>query len=150
MNPSIKEYIRANRERYTREAVIEQLVQAGHRRWDVEAAWAQLEAEEPMGSSTGANMSAYAWIIFGLGAAAIAIPTVLGLVNGGGFGLFGVGWLIAYLAIAVWPTRAFARSRPGTLGGVVAVVLAVPIVVLLIGGGLCIGTVLVILQMGSY
>ena len=45
MNPEILEYIRANRARYNREAIIAQLVAAGHELGTVDDAWAAVSAE---------------------------------------------------------------------------------------------------------
>jgi hypothetical protein len=150
MDPRIADYIRANRTRYTREAIIQQLIAAGHSKEEVEASWDELSQKEPISRPAGTNMATYVWVIFWLGAAAIVVFMVAGLLSGGGLGGFGVGWLIAYLGIGVWPALWFARSQPGSAAGVVAVVLAVPIVMVLIGGGICLGTIVVVMQSMGY
>ena len=153
---AIRDYILANRDRYTREAIIEQLVAAGHARVAVERTWERLSTGEPMGGQAGTNIAPFAWVIFGLGAAVLLAGPVLGAFSGGNtfagstfggaLGIFGVGWLVAYLGVGVWPTLWFARQRPRTLLGVVALALAIPIVMVLVGGGICLGTLFVIFQ----
>ena len=140
----IRDYIRAHRDRYTREAITARLVAAGHERQAVDASWDRLVAEETMTPRHGANMALYAWIIYGLGAAAIVVFTViLGLASNGAV-LFGVGWLVAYVVLAVWPIWWLSGRQPESASGVVMVVLAAPIIVLLIGGGICAATIAVI------
>jgi hypothetical protein len=124
-----------------------QLVQAGHARDAIDAAWEQLAAEaQPLGA--GRNLAAYVWVLYWLGAGIIGAFTVLsslGSGSGPGFSLgFGIGWLVAYLFVAYWPTRAFARARPVGAGGMLAVIVGVPLVILLIGGGICLGTIAII------
>lgn len=56
MNPdpaAIDEYIRANQARYTREAVRQQLVAAGHDPASIDAAWERVSASERAPRSTG-------------------------------------------------------------------------------------------------
>ena len=143
----VRDYILANRDTYTREAIIEQLVAAGHAKMAVERTWEQLLVGEPMRGRAGTNMAPFAWVIFGLGAVVLLAGPVLGTFSGGGtLGFFGVGWLVAYLGVGVWPTLWFARQRPRTALGVVALALAVPIVMVLVGGGICLGTLFVIFQ----
>jgi hypothetical protein len=145
----VRDYILANRDTYTREAIIEQLVAAGHAKVAVERTWEQLLPGEPMRGRAGTNMAPFAWVIFGLGAVVLLAGPVLGIFsegNGGTLGFFGVGWLVAYLGVGVWPTLWFARQRPRTALGVVALALAVPIVMVLVGGGICLGTLFVIFQ----
>jgi hypothetical protein len=146
----IRDYIVANRDTYTREAIIEQLVAAGHDKVAVERTWEELSTGAPMGGQVGTNMAPFAWFIFGLGAAVLLAGPVLGTFSGGstfaGELILGVGWLGAYLAVGVWPTLWFARQRPRTALGVVALAVAVPIAMVLVGGGICLGTLFVVFQ----
>jgi hypothetical protein len=48
MNPDLIQYIRQNRDIYTREAIDRQLLNAGYNPADVEAAWNAVEAESPL------------------------------------------------------------------------------------------------------
>jgi hypothetical protein len=149
MDEGLLGYIRANRDRYTREAITSQLVAAGHDRASIDAAWEQVATARPAGGSEGRNLGNYVWAIYWLGAGIIAAITVISMLgSGGGPGFigFGIGWLVAYLFLAYWPARAFARARPMGAGGMLAVVVGVPLVVVLIGGGICLGTVLVIVS----
>jgi hypothetical protein len=47
MDPRIVDYIRANRRRYTREAITKQLEDAGHARAEIDAAWEALHVRDP-------------------------------------------------------------------------------------------------------
>ena len=142
MDMRIADYIHANRERYTREAVTQQLEQAGHDRQAIDAAWREIEAEGPPAETKGKNLSLYVWILYWLGAGMIAALIVIEFVGAGaGFVGFFAGWLIAYLLLAYVPARAVARARPTGTGGVLAVIVGVPVLVILIGGGICVGTI---------
>ncbi len=64
--------------------------------------------------------------------------------GGDGFLPFGIAWLLLYLAIAYLPAWALARTRSSSLVAIVAVVIVgVPLIVVLIGGGICFGTIAV-------
>jgi hypothetical protein len=142
----IADYINANRARYTREAITAQLEQAGHDRAAIDAAWNEIAEESAQGE--GRNLGLYVWIVYWLGGAAIAAITVVAAIDSaGGFGFtgFGIGWLVAYLALTYLPARGLARARPTGVAGLLAVVVVAPLLVVLIGGGICIGTVFTIL-----
>lgn len=47
MDPRIADYIRANRRKYTREAITKQLVEAGHDPGEIERTWAALDTRDP-------------------------------------------------------------------------------------------------------
>jgi hypothetical protein len=136
MDPALADYIRSNRDRYTREAITEQLVQAGHSRDAIDAAWEQMAAaERPVGA--GRDLCRYVWILYWLGALVIAGITVFAALSSGGpgFTAFGIGWLVAYLALTYLPARARARARPSGPAGRRGGIVVVPLVVVLIGGG---------------
>jgi len=140
-NDPIHDYIRANRDRYTKEAIRDQLLAAGHEQAAIDEAWQQIVAEATPARPEGSNLSLYVWILYWLGAGIIAAFIVIGFVGGGGFVSFFVGWLVAYLVLTYLPARAMARARPTGTGGVLAVIVGVPLLVLLIGGGICFGTI---------
>lgn len=148
MDTRIDEYIRDHRARYTREAITQQLAAAGYARQAVDDAWERLATEEPQGAAAGRNLSLYVWILYWLGASIILAITIISTVGSGGAGFtgFGIGWLIAYLALTYLPARAMARARPSGTAGVLAVIVGVPLIVLLIGGGICFGTIALILS----
>jgi hypothetical protein len=145
LDPTIAEYIRVSRQRYTREAITARLQRDGHSREAIDAAWERIAAEEPLAGPPGADLSLYVWIVYWLGAAAIGVITVIAvnpLGSGGGFGFlaFGIGWLIAYLGLGFFPARAFARSRPLSGSGALMLIVGVPFIFLFIGGGICLAT----------
>jgi hypothetical protein len=145
LDQRIADYINANRARYTREAITAQLEQAGHDREAIDAAWNEV-AKVGSAEGEGRNLGLYVWIVYWLGGSAIAAITIfaaIGSGGGSGFTAFGIGWLVAYLALTYLPARALARARPTGMAGFLAVVVVSPLVVVLIGGGICLGTVMV-------
>jgi hypothetical protein len=147
MDQRIADYIRSNRERYNRDAITQQLEAAGYERGAIDDAWETLAGREPGGGGEGRSLATYVWILYWLGAAIILAITAIALVSSGGgsgFTAFGIGWLLAYLALTYLPARALARVRPTGTGGLLGVILAVPVLVLLIGGGICFGTIAII------
>jgi hypothetical protein len=147
-NDPIRDYIRANRDRYTKEAIRDQLLAAGHDQSAIDAAWQQVAAEEPPAAAQGKNLALYVWILYWLGGAVIATITLLALLGstgGSGFTAFGVAWLVAYLALTFFPARAMARARPTGGIGLLGLIVLAPLVVVLIGGGICLGTIALIL-----
>jgi hypothetical protein len=147
MDQRIVDYIRSNRGRYTREGITQQLLQAGYSDQAIEAAWQQHAIEGTALGAEGQSLALYVWILYWLGAGIILAITVVAAVgSGGGFGFtgLGIGWLIAYLLLTYLPARAMARARPSGMGGVLAVIVGVPLLVLLIGGGICFGTIAII------
>jgi hypothetical protein len=146
MDQRIDDYIRSNRDRYNREAITQQLEAAGYQREAIHATWERLATNEPQDGAEGHNLALYVWILYWLGAGIILAITVIAVAgSGGGFGFtgFGIGWLVAYLLLTYLPARAMARARPTGTGGKLAVIVGVPLLVLLIGGGICFGTIAV-------
>ena len=47
MDPRIGDFISKNRKKYTREAITQQLVEAGHDPADIDATWAALDTPDP-------------------------------------------------------------------------------------------------------
>jgi hypothetical protein len=139
MDPQIAGYIRANRGTYTRGAISQRLVEAGHDRAEIDAAWERLAEQEPMVDVRGRNLAQYVWVVYGLGAAIILLLTI------GGLSFLGVVWLVAYLLAGFWPARALARQRPDRAVEMLFLIVGAPLVFLFIGGGICFATVLVFL-----
>lgn len=147
MDERITDYIRANRASYNREGITHQLEAAGYERGAIDAAWERVATEEPDSAGKGQNLELYVWILYWLGAGIILAITLIATIgSGGGFGFtgFGLGWLVAYLLLTYFPARAMARARPTGTGGVLAVIVGVPLLVLLIGGGICLGTIAIL------
>jgi hypothetical protein len=144
MDQRIGDYIRSNRDRYNRDGITQQLEAAGYERPAIDAAWERIATEEPQGGAEGHDLALYVWILYWLGAGIILAITIIALIGSGGgpgFTGFGIGWLVAYLLLTYLPARVLARARPTGTAGAVAVVVAVPLLVLLIGGGICFGTI---------
>ncbi len=131
------EYIRSHRDRFTREAITAELEEAGHPRAEIRAAWERV-AEEPRTPEPD-RLGGYAWYMYWLGAVLIGLYDLM-LLTSGGLTLLGVSWLVAYLALAYVPIRALARARMHGVARSIGLVVAAPLVVLLIGGGICVGT----------
>jgi hypothetical protein len=146
LNPQIDDFIRLHRERLTREAITQQLEAAGHARPDIDAAWERLARDEPLGGPPTGNLSTYVWIVYWLGAVMIGAWAVITELGAGGTGIglvFGIGWLALYLLLAYFPARALAQARTGSIAAGAAVVVAAPILVIVVGAGICIATIAV-------
>lgn len=149
----IGDFIREHRQRLTREAITQQLEEAGYARSGIDAEWERLAREEPLNGQPGrGRLSTYVWVIYWLGAALIVLYAIFVTFagSGGGFLGFAIGWLLLYLAIAYLPIRALARSRSSSLAAVVVMVVAAPLIVLLIGGGICAATLAIIFRSMGY
>jgi hypothetical protein len=72
----IRHYILANRDRYTREAIREQLIAAGHRAEDVDRTWEEL-AVTPPGRSRLNGLAVFAIVLLVIGAAIGAFGALL-------------------------------------------------------------------------
>ena len=147
MDPKIADFIRANRGQYTREAIRQRLIEAGHKAEEVDWTWDRLAEIEPLAPPGPSGFRWYVWILFGLCAVLIGIPTVISGGQGSGFAPFGIAWLLVFVLIAIWPAMWFARQRPNSALGWTGMILVVPLVFLLIGGGVCFATVVVISSM---
>ncbi|MDQ2935831.1 MAG: hypothetical protein M3R49_12820 [Chloroflexota bacterium] len=133
MDPKIADYIRAHRDRYTREAITQQLIAAGYEPAAVEATWDALrgDAANPPPRRRGAG---YVMTVYLLGLAGMLVIVALS-----GLQLFPfvvvlvVAYaLVGYLIARVWAPRA-------TMG--IWLALAVPFVFLLIGFGSCVAAI---------
>ncbi|MGH2418569.1 MAG: hypothetical protein ACRDFY_09575, partial [Candidatus Limnocylindria bacterium] len=144
----IEEFIREHRDRLTREAIIQQLESSGYARPDIDAAWERVASAEPFAGRQRGALATYVWVVYWLGAALIVLYAIYVTVAGSGGGFFGfaTGWLLLYLAIAFLPARVLARSRPSSLAAIIGIVVAAPLIVLVIGGGICAATVAIILR----
>lgn len=68
----IRDFIAANRDRYTREAITDQLVAAGHDRALIDQAWeAQTPAVAPAERATDPRMVAYVLLVYAVGLVAL-------------------------------------------------------------------------------
>ena len=134
---TIRTYIRAHRDDFTRTALTERLVAAGHDMPDIEAAWAAIEAEDRSGRTAGPSARArrtareFGYLVFALYGAA-GLLAVLAIPSGGAIASetndLGRLWLVAYVvglvAGAVVVRRILRRATWGRIAlGLVASVL---------------------------
>ena len=142
MDPRIAEYIRANRKKYTHEAITRQLVEAGHDRDAVERTWAALETPDPDAVAGEGFWGRFALIVIAINLGVLVVIGLLtgALQNAAAGGLFflitfaiilGIGALISWGIVAA--------TGPSKLSPTTALVIgiAIPLVVALLLGGSC-------------
>ena len=100
----IDDYIRQNRERYTREAIRQQLTAAGHDPSAIDAAWDRLAATAPAPSRPGGWRPGWREFLVLLGVGAIGAAAVWA---GYGYG----AWVIAPIVYAVILTIGFGIAK---------------------------------------
>ena len=135
MDPRIADFIRANRRKYTREVIREQLVKAGHDPADIDATWAALDAPDP-DAVVGEGFWGRFWLfLIGLNVTVfLLVFLVTGMVNSVvlaavlGVAL-GIGALIAWGIVAATGPTQMGRTTAMVIGGLIPIVFA-----LLIGG----------------
>jgi hypothetical protein len=147
-------YIREHRATYTREALTAELVAAGHDTADVEAAWAQLDAED----ATAPPATAWAvpdtkpyergpatvilMLVVALGYLASVAVFVFGNLGGGRYNVVVILYTVAMFAVGAFVLRQMGRaSSMGTVVGafLIAVVLYVGLAGACIAGVLSVG-----------
>lgn len=111
VDPTLSNYIAANRERFTREAITAQLVDAGHDPAAIEAAWATVTHAPP--SADGSFFTVFNRIVFGLGLilALLGGAAIFGLSDGAALWLL-IPYLLAYTLLgmgAIWLFRRIDR-----------------------------------------
>jgi hypothetical protein len=142
MDQRIADYIARNQGRYTREAIRQQLIDAGHDPADIDATWAILDTPDPdeAGVAGEGFWPRFFLFLIGLNVAVfllVALSTgMLGnLAFGGGAiaGVFavalGIGALLAWAIVAAVGPAKLGRTTAIVIGGVIPLVFA-----LLIGG----------------
>ncbi len=135
MDPRIADYIRANRRKYTREVIREQLIKAGHDPAAIDATWAALDAPDP-DAVVGEGFWGRFWLfLIGLNLAVFLLVFLLtGMVNSVVLAVvlgiaLAIGALIAWgIVVATGPTK-MGRTTAMAIGGVIPLIFA-----LLIGG----------------
>jgi len=143
-DPQIDEYIRANRDRYTRAAITQQLTDAGHDTAAVDAGWTASDAE--VEATRGPNPWPRFWRAFWLTALVGAVLIVVvwfALYQGSNHGgytilagvFFGMTLLVPMLVGAA--VVGFSRRRVSTTT-LAAMALWVPIVLVGLSAGTCI------------
>jgi hypothetical protein len=142
MDPRIADYIRANRKKFTHQAITDQLVAAGHDRAEVERTWAALEAPDPDAVAGEGFWGRFALIVVGIN---VGVLLLVGLLSGAfqqlaqGTVLFLVifGVILAIGALISWGI--VAATGPTKMGPRTAMIIgiAIPLVVALLIGGSC-------------
>ena len=141
MDPQIDDYIRANSDKYTREAIRERLIAAGHDIASVDAAWARVDAATPPQPVPRALRGRY-WLAALAGYLVVAALLVLWLVSRPSAFRYGVGQTVLALLgvemlLGLAISGALGQRRLGTRG---LGALSVPIVTALLLGGACLAT----------
>ena len=140
MDQRIADFIRDHRKQYTREAITQQLLDAGYEREAIDATWAALDTPDPDDTAEGGFWGRWFLILIGINLAVLAI---VGLATGAFFvperiGLLGVlAVVLAIGALISWGL--VAAVGPGRLGRTTATVvgIVIPLVIALLLGGAC-------------
>jgi hypothetical protein len=128
MDPRIESYIRANRKRYTREAINQRLVEAGHDRAAIEATWAALDTRDPDATVGDAFWGRFLLFVVGVNLVALLlVGLVTGMLIGSG-GIFilvvlgvalAIGALLAWGIVALTHPTEMGRGTAMAVGGLV-------------------------------
>ena len=142
IDPRIADYITANRRKYTRQAIRQQLIDAGHDPAEVDRAWAALEAKDPDAVIGERFWGRFALIVVGINVAVFLLVAVLtgmlAYIAAGAVVLpvifaviLGIGALIAWGIVAL--------TGPDKMGPTtaLAVGISVPLLFALLIGGSC-------------
>lgn len=140
MDPRIADFIRANRKRYTREAIRQQLVEAGHDPAEIDATWAALDAPDPDETAGEGFWGRFAIFLVGLNVAVflvvVLLTGMLGNIAQGGFVLVAIfavvltiGAIMAYGIVAATGPANMGRTTALSIGAIIPLAFA-----LLIGG----------------
>src|SRR5215212_2785034 len=152
----VDDYIRAHRDRFTRDALTEQLLEAGHEPEAINAAWGRVEAQDgavaaPVTVGTGSRIvsvvliliviAGYAYVGF-IGVAGLSIAAT-GF-HGGSVGtIFSIAMLVYGIAMLAGLAFAIRRIwRSPAVGGGSAMIVAVGVAALMligISGGCIVG-----------
>ncbi|HEX7196630.1 MAG TPA: hypothetical protein VF364_07320, partial [Candidatus Limnocylindria bacterium] len=128
MDPKIADFIRANRRTYTREAITQQLLDAGHERAAIDATWAMLDAPDPDQTAGEGFWGRFFLMLAGIN---LAVLLLVGLGTGALFaaeriGLLGVlavalaiGALIAWGIVAATGPTKMGRTTATVVGAVI-------------------------------
>jgi hypothetical protein len=141
MATQIHEYIRANRDRYTRQAINEQLLAAGYDQAAIDAAWAMLDAPDP-DATIGQRFWGRFWLyLLGIN---VAVLLIVGLLSGMFGALSSSLVLLIILAVALtigaliaWGV--VAATQPTQLGRRTAIAIGsiIPLLFAFLIGGSC-------------
>ena len=135
MDPRIADFIRDNRQRYTREVIDQRLIEAGHDPAEIAATWAALETPDPDEAAGEGFWGRFALFLVVMNVVVfLLVFLATGMVNS--FVLAAllavaltIGALIAWATVAATGPTKMGRTTALVIGGVIPLVFA-----LLIGG----------------
>jgi hypothetical protein len=133
MDPKVIRYITENRTQYTREAIDEHLLKAGHSRRDIDAAWSRLGDEV---RPTPAEDRAFRRAFLGSVAAMYGITFLVYSVSFPFISVFFLIILLLAAAISIALARPHRLAASGMISGLLTA-LVIPFVFLVIVAGLC-------------
>jgi len=142
MDPRIADYIRANRRKYTREALTRQLVEAGHDPDEIERVWAAFDAPDADDVAGEGFWGRFALLALGINVGVLLIVGYLtgmlqNLAGGSVVTLVVLGVALAIGALIAWGI--VAATGPARLSPRVAlgIGVAIPLLFALLIGGSC-------------
>lgn len=146
---ALRDYIRANRDRHTREAIREQLIAAGHSAEDVDRTWAELAATKPRSPRfNGLAVFAVVLLVMCAAVAAFGALLVLSLNSNMASGSAGTRFLVLYAVLYLGIGSAIvwlaSRMRASDTVQLVVGVLLVPVYI-----GLMFGTCVAAVNLSS-
>ena len=143
MDPRIADYITANRKKYTRQAIRQQLIDAGHDPAEVDRTWAALEAPDADAVIGERFWGRFGLILVGVN---VAVFVLVGLLTGMlAYAIDGAGPILPVVlavALALGALLAWgivAMTGPAKMSPTTALVvgIAIPLVFALLIGGAC-------------
>ena len=140
MDTRIADFIRDHRKRYTREAITQQLLEAGYDRASIDATWAALDTPDVDDTAGEGFWGRFFVVLVGINAAVVVLVGVLTGSFGSPERLGLLGILAVALAIGALIAWAIvAATGPARMGRTTATVigLAIPLVFALLIGGTC-------------
>lgn len=143
MDQKIRDYINANHDRYTPEAIRAQLIEAGHDPAAIDAELAAFGSEHAAKPMSRFPTRGYVWLVFWI--CAVAVVALIGLVFSLNrnpdkvtvIGLFGVGLLGGYLVLGYFVARWMSRLAPRSAMGWLGIVILAPLALIVVAYGSC-------------
>ena len=142
MDPRIADYIRANRRKYTREAITKQLLDAGHDPGEIERTWEAFDARDADTVAGEGFWGRFALILVGINLGVLVLVGFLtgalqNAAQGGLVLLIVLGVVLAIGALIAWAI--VAATGPTKLSPTTALVIGVlvPLLFALLIGGSC-------------
>jgi len=137
MDPRIADFIRDNRRRYTREAIRQQLIEAGQDPAEIDATWAALDAPDPDATAGEGFWGRFGLFLVGLNVAVfLLVFLATSMVNSFVLAVvlavaLSIGALMAWGLVAATGPAQMGRTTAMVIGGVI------PLVFALLVGGTC-------------